>query len=152
MMCLCKRVHQSHWTRRTYFARIRCVLQEAKEVRVKGCKMIAWMGLAMMVSTRLWLGGVVQLSRERSLADRLLSQVRRCAACLRPLLVITDGWSAYPGSIRRAFREKVKHTKGVGRAGLHIWPQLHIGTVIKPTKNKRSVQITLQMAHVGGEN
>src|SRR5947207_13509151 len=78
---------------------------EADEIRVKGCKMIAWMGLAMMVSTRLWLGGVVQFSRDRCLADRLLSQVRRCAGCLQPLLVITDGWSAYPGSIRRAFRE-----------------------------------------------
>lgn len=43
---------------------------QADEIRVKGCKMIAWMGLAMMVSTRLWLGGVVQFSRDRSLADR----------------------------------------------------------------------------------
>ena len=89
---------------------------QADEIRVKGCKMIAWMGLAMMVSTRLWLGGVVQGSRDRHLADALLQQVRRCAACLRPLLVLTDGWSAYPNSILRAFREKVKLTKGVGRA------------------------------------
>jgi len=89
---------------------------QADEIRVKGCKMIAWMGLAMMVSTRLWLAGVVQESRDRHLADALLQQVRRCAACLRPLLVLTDGWSAYPNSIRRAFREKVKLTKGVGRA------------------------------------
>src|SRR5256885_1357135 len=120
---------------------------QADEIRVKGCKMIAWMGLAMMVSTRLWLGGVVQLSRDRSLADRLMSQVRRCAACLRPLLVLTDGWSAYPGSIRRAFREKVKRTAGVGRACLQVWPQLHIGTVIKRTQKKRIVEITRRMAH-----
>lgn len=109
--------------------------------------MIAWMGLAMMVSTRLWLGGVVQLSRDRSLADRLLSQVRRCAVCLHPLLVLTDGWSAYPGSIRRAFREKVKRTAGVGRACLQIWPELHIGTVIKRTEKKRVVEIARRMAH-----
>src|SRR5436305_7891078 len=120
---------------------------QADEIRVKGCKMIAWMGLAMMVSTRLWLGGVVQLSRDRGLADRLMSQVRRCAACLRPLLVLTDGWSAYPGSIRRAFREKVKQTAGVGRACLQVWPQLHIGTVIKRTEKKRVVEITRKMAH-----
>jgi hypothetical protein len=49
----------------------------------------------MMVSTRLWLGGVVQHSRDRHLADQLLQQVRRCAASLRPLLVLTDGWAAY---------------------------------------------------------
>ena len=120
---------------------------QADEIRVKGCKLMAWMGLAMMVSTRLWLGGVVQLSRDRTLADRLMSQVRRCAVSLRPLLVLTDGWSAYPNSIRRAFREKVKQTCGVGRACLQVWPQLHIGTVIKRTQKKRVVEITRQMAH-----
>jgi transposase-like protein len=68
---------------------------QADELRVKGCKMIAWMGLAMMGSTRMFLAGVVQLSRDRRLADRLMQQVRRCAACLRPLLGLTDGWAAY---------------------------------------------------------
>ncbi len=120
---------------------------QADEIRVKGCQMSAWMGLAMMVSTRLWLGGVVQLSRDRHLADTLMQQVRRCAASLRPLLVLTDGWSAYPGSIRRAFREKVKQTRGVGRACLQVWPELHIGTVIKRTEKKRVVEITRRMAH-----
>jgi transposase-like protein/IS1 family transposase len=120
---------------------------QADEIRVKGCKMIAWMGLAMMVSTRLWVAGVVQVSRDRSLADRLLSQVRRSAQALRPLLVLTDGWAAYPKSIRRAFREKVKQTKGPGRACLQVWPELHIGTVIKRTENKRVVEITRRMTH-----
>src|SRR5713226_2739156 len=120
---------------------------QADEIRVKGCKMIAWMGLAMMVSTRLWLAGVVQGSRDRHLADALLQQVRRCAACLRPLLVLTDGWSAYPNSIRRAFREKVKLTSGVGRARLQVWEDVHIGTVIKRTEKKRVVEITRKMAH-----
>src|SRR5438876_2070539 len=120
---------------------------QADEIRVKGCKMMAWMGLAMMVSTRMWLAGVVQESRDRHLADALLQQVRRCAACLRPLLVLTDGWSAYPNSIRRAFREKVKLTKGVGRACLQVWPELHIGTVIKRTEKKRVVEITRRMTH-----
>jgi IS1 family transposase len=100
-----------------------------------------------MISTRLWVAGAVQHSRDRGLADRLLSQVRRCAASLRPLLVLTDGWSAYPGSIRRAFREKVKRTPGVGRACWQVWPELHIGTVIKRTKKKRVVEITRRMAH-----
>ncbi len=64
---------------------------QADEMRVKGCQMIAWMGLAMMVSTRLWLGGVVQVTRDRKLADRLLSQVRTCCQPVRALLVCTDG-------------------------------------------------------------
>ena len=52
-----------------------------------------------------------------------------------------------PNSIRRAFREKVKKLAGVGRAALEVWPQLHIGTVIKRTEKKRVVEITRQMAH-----
>jgi IS1 family transposase len=138
----CQQVHQAVVQQ----GQLDLVQVQADEIRVKGCKMIAWMGLAMMVSTRLWLGGVVQLARDRGLADRLMSQVRRCAACLRPLLVLTDGWAAYPGSIRRAFREKVKQTAGVGRACLQVWPELHIGTVIKRTEKKRVVEITRRMA------
>jgi IS1 family transposase len=115
---------------------------QADEIRVKGRKMIAWMGLAMMVSTRLWLGGVVSLTRDRRLADRLLSQVRSCCQPLRALLVATDGWNAYPNSIRRAFRERVKEKAGPGRACLRVWPQLCIAVVIKRTEKKRVVEIT----------
>jgi hypothetical protein len=120
---------------------------QADEIRVRGRNMIAWMGLAMMVSTRLWLAGTVSLTRDKGLADTLLHQVRRSAQRLRPLLVLTDGWAAYPGSIRRAFREKVKKTAGVGRACLEVWPHLHIGTVIKRTEKKQVVEITRKMAH-----
>ena len=40
---------------------------QADEIRVKGRQMIAWMGLALLVSTRLWLGGVVSVTRETRL-------------------------------------------------------------------------------------
>src|SRR2546428_1049765 len=138
----CQKVHQEIVEQ----GRLDLMHVQADEIRVKGCKMIAWMGLAMMVSTRLWVAGVVQVSRDRSLADRLMSQVRRAAQVLRPLLVLTDGWAAYPNSILRAFREKVKLTTGVGRACLQVWPELHIGTVIKRTEKKRVVEITRRMA------
>jgi IS1 family transposase len=108
--------------------------------------MIVWMGLALMVSTRLWLAGVVSPTRETKLADRLMQQVRACGQALRAVLVCTDGWAAYPNSIRRAFRETVKLTSGRGRARLRVWPQLYIGTVIKCTVKKRVVEITRQMA------
>jgi hypothetical protein len=45
---------------------------QADEIRGKGCKMISWMAMAIMVSTRLWLGEAVSLSRDRRLADHLL--------------------------------------------------------------------------------
>jgi transposase-like protein/IS1 family transposase len=137
----CQEVHQAVVQQ----GQLDLVHVQADEIRVKGCKMIAWMGLAMMVSTRLWLGGVVSLTRDRNLADRLLRQVRSCGQPLRALLVCTDGWNAYPGSIRRAFREKVKQTAGRGRACLRVWPQVCIAVVIKRTEKKRVVEITRKM-------
>src|SRR5205823_11443634 len=115
---------------------------QADEIRVKGCKMIAWMGLAMEVSTRLWLAGVVSLQRDKTLADRLLEQVRACCRAVQALLIATDGWKAYPKSILRAFRDKVKKTAGRGRACLEVWPELCIATVIKRKQKKRVVEVT----------
>src|SRR5256886_12299656 len=99
----CQQIHQAVVHQR----HLDLVHAQADEIRVKGHKMIAWMGLAMMVSTRLWLGGVVSLTRDRSLADRLLAQVRACCQPGCGLLVSTDGWPAYPNSISRASRAKV---------------------------------------------
>jgi transposase-like protein/IS1 family transposase len=120
---------------------------QADEIRVKARGQIAWMGLAMMVSTRLWLAGVVSQTREKGLADHLLQQVRRCSQKMCALLVSTDGWSAYPNSIKRAFREKIKRTAGPGRCILEVWPQLHIGTVIKRTVKSHLQEVIRQMSH-----
>lgn len=114
---------------------------QADEIRAKGRKMVAWMGLALDAKSRLWLAGVVSLRRDRELADRLLRQVRACCQFVQALLVCTDGWNTYPKSIRRAFREKVKKKEGPGRACLEVWPNLCIATVIKHTKKKRVVQV-----------
>lgn len=137
----CQRLHQVLVEQ----AALDLVHVQADELRVKGRRMTAWMGLAMMVSTRLWLAGVVSLTRDTTLADRLLMQVRRCAQTLRPLLVCTDGWAAYPNSIRRAFREKLKRPGGRGRSKLIAWPEVLIATVIKHTKKRRVVEITRRM-------
>src|SRR5258706_6763616 len=69
---------------------------QADEIRVKGRSLIAWMGVSMMVSTRLWLGGVVSRTRDSALADRMMRQVRACSQGACALLVCTDGWAAYP--------------------------------------------------------
>jgi IS1 family transposase len=137
----CQKLHQAVVEQ----AALDLVHVQADEIRVKGRKLSAWMGLAMMVSTRLWLAGAISLSRDTCLADRLLRQVRACCQPLRPVLVCTDGWAAYPGSIRRAFREKVKRTVGRGRTALQVWPELLIATVIKHTRQKRVVEITRRM-------
>lgn len=139
----CQKLHQAVVEQ----ASLDLVHVQADEIRIKGRRMVAWMGLAMMVSSRLWLAGVVQFSRDRSLADQLLAQVRRCALAVRPLLVLTDGWKAYPRSIKRAFREKIKTPAQLGRARLQLWPELHIGTVIKRTQKKRVVEVIRRMAY-----
>jgi hypothetical protein len=137
----CQRVHQSL----VESGRLDLVHVQADELRVKGHKMIVWMGLALMVSTRLWLTGTLSLTRDKKLADRLKQQVRACGLPLRALLVCTDGLSVYPGSMMRAFREKIKRTAGLGRACLRLWPDLSIATVIKRTQNKRVVEVTRRL-------
>jgi IS1 family transposase len=139
----CQRVHQAVIEQ----GQLDLLHVQADEIRVKARGMVAWMGLAMMVSTRLWLGGVVGRTRDSALADRLLRQVRACSQAACALLVCTDGWAAYPNSIRRAFRDKVKRTAGCGRAALQVWSGLHIGTVIKQTVNKRLTAVVRQMSH-----
>lgn len=143
----CQQVHQAL----VETGQLDLVHVQVDEIRVKGCKIIPWMGLAMMISTRLWLAGTVSLTRERKLADCLMQQVRRCGQAARALLICTDGWAAYPNSIRRVFREKVKKTLGRGRACLQIWPDLHIGTVIKRTEKKRVIEVTRKMSHGSDE-
>lgn len=118
---------------------------QADELRVKGRSRIAWMGLSMMVSTRLWLGGVVSRTRDIALADRMMHQVRACSQAACALLVCTDGWAVYPNRIKKAFREKVKETAGRGRAWLHVWSQLCIATVIKRAEKKRVVEVSRKM-------
>jgi transposase-like protein/IS1 family transposase len=115
---------------------------QADEIRAKGRKLVIWIGMAMDATSRLWLAGVVSVRRDRELANRLLHQVRSCCQFVLGLLLCTDGWNAYPKSIIKAFREKVKKTEGRGRCCLEAWPELCIATVIKRTQKKRVVEIT----------
>ena len=114
---------------------------QADEIRVKTRAGILWMGLALLIESRLWIAGVVQPSRDRSLADRLLHQVRACAQAVSQILVCVDGWAAYPKAIVRTFREKVKPTSGKGRCSLQVWPHLLIGQVIKKQRKHRTVEV-----------
>src|SRR6266852_7425629 len=70
----CEQVHQALVEQ----GKLDLVQVQADEIRVKGRQMIVWMGLALMVSTRLWVAGVVSPTRDSKLADRLMQQVRAC--------------------------------------------------------------------------
>jgi hypothetical protein len=124
---------------------------QADEIRAKGRKIIVWMALAMDITTRLWLAGAVGQHRDRTLIDRLFQHVRACCHMVPGLLVSTDGFAAYPKSIVRAFREKVKKQAGPGRCRLQAWPDLCIATVIKHTKKKRIVEITRKLTRGASE-
>src|SRR5207237_4510969 len=110
---------------------------QADELRVKKQGGIVWMALAMMVRTRLWLGGEVSERRDLPLIRRLMERVRRCAAC-RPLLVCTDGLVSYIRAIRETFRDPI-HTGRGGRPRLRPWRHVFIAQVVKRYERRRVV-------------
>src|SRR5216683_8082929 len=111
---------------------------QADELRVKKQGGIVWMALAMMVKTRLWLGGEVSEQRDMTLIRRLIERVRRCAA-RRPLLVCTDGLVSYIRAIRETFRDPV-HTGTGGRPRLRPWRHVFIAQVVKRYERRRVVE------------
>jgi IS1 family transposase len=110
---------------------------QADELRVKKQGGIVWMALAMMVKTRLWLGGEVSAQRDMPLIRRLSERVHRCAAH-RPLLVCTDGLCTYIRAIRETFRDPVHTGKG-GRPRLRPWRNVLIAQVVKRYERRRVV-------------
>jgi len=73
---------------------------QADEIRVKGCQTIPWMAFALMVSTRLWLGGIVSLSRDRHLADQLWLMVK---AWVLPWDMVDKSTSPFQPPLRAGF-------------------------------------------------
>src|SRR5262250_1512188 len=111
---------------------------QADELRVKKQGGIVWMAFAMMIKTRLWLGGEVSEQRDLPLIRRLLKRVRRCAA-QRPLLICTDGLVSYIRAIRETFRDPVHTSKG-GRPRLRPWRNVLIAQVVKRYERRRVVE------------
>ena len=117
---------------------------QADEIRVKHQGGIAWLAMALQVSTRLWLGGVVSAHRDGKLITHLIEQVRRCAL-YRGLLFCVDGFSAYVSSIQKVFRTPVITGKR-GRPHLREWKHICIVQVIKQVSRKRVVGIIRRVA------
>src|SRR6266436_3428632 len=116
---------------------------QADEIRVKKQGGMVWMALAMMVCTRLWLGGEVSAQRDMPLIRRLIERVRRCAA-RRPLLVCTDGLVSYIRAIRETFRDPV-HTGTGGRPRLRPWRHVLLAQVVKRYERRRVVETARRM-------
>lgn len=111
------------------------------EIRVKQQGRITWMAMAVMVSTRLWLGGVVSLSRDATLITHLVEKVRACASALcSGLLFCTDGLKSYSRAIRLVFREAVP-TGAVGRRPLQAWKRIFMAQSVKQYEQGRMIGI-----------
>ena len=134
----CQQVHE-HWVEQP-----RDLGQvQADEIRVKIQGGILWMAMAIQVSTRLWLGGVLSTHRDTNLIRALIRKVRNCALC-RPLLFCVDGCRAYVEAIRQVFREPMRTGKP-GRPRLRPWDGIHIAQVVKQYARKHVVGVTRRL-------
>jgi transposase-like protein len=118
---------------------------QADEIRGKGQGLILWLAMAIQVSTRLWLGGVVSDHRDTQLLVALLHRVKRGMLC-RPVLFCVDGLRAYLGAIQRVFREPLQ-TGQVGRPRLRPWDGIHIAQVVKQYAGHRVVGVVRRVAY-----
>ncbi|HIE56440.1 MAG TPA: hypothetical protein EYP90_14935, partial [Chromatiaceae bacterium] len=109
---------------------------QADEIKVKTQQGAIWMALAIMVSPRLWLGGVISAKRDKGLIRALVGQIRRIAL-YRPLLIAVDGLPSYVKAFQEAFRTKLPRYGQSGRSKLRAWSELYIVQVIKKRSSGR---------------
>lgn len=103
---------------------------QADEIKVKVQGGTLWMGMLLMVASRLWLGGVVAAHRDLTFLRRLAA-IPRGMALYRPLLIAVDGLPGYAKAFRQAFRTNVS---GAGLKGTYRkipWPDIAIVRLIK---------------------
>ena len=106
---------------------------QADEIKGKAFGQNFWIAMAMMVSTRLWLGGAISPKRNLELIQALADQIRRIALC-RELLLAVDGLASYVKAFRRAFRTSFRERGAQGRPQLIAWPNIAIVQVVKQRK------------------
>jgi transposase-like protein len=123
----CQAVHEQKVER----AQLDVQQVQADEIKVKTFLGTVWMALAIMVSTRLWLGGVVSPHRDLELIQVLAHKIRKMALC-RPMLLAVDGLASYVTAFRQAFRTALPRRKGErGRPQLISWPHIAMVQVVK---------------------
>lgn len=104
---------------------------QADEIKAKKQDGHFWMALAIMVSTRLWLSGVVSDKRDLDLIQALTDKIKGIARC-QPWLLAVDGLASYVTAFRQAFRTALPRRPGeTGRPPLIAWPDIAIVQVVK---------------------
>ncbi len=108
---------------------------QADELRVRIVGGIVWLAMAISVPSRLWLGGVVSVTRDRALIHAALLRVR-ASGTIAAFLLCTDGLRSYPRQALRCFRQSVP-TGGRGRPRLLLMPGVLIAQAIKRYTRRR---------------
>jgi transposase-like protein len=118
---------------------------QADEIKVKTQSGWLWMAMALMVSTRLWLGGAVSAKRNETLIAALVAQIRSVALC-RQLLLAVDGLKSYVKVFQKAFRSPLRSGK-LGRPKLVAWREV---VIVQVVKKKTAGQFSIQRRIVQG--
>lgn len=110
---------------------------QAEEIRIKAVGAVYWLASALEVRSRLWLGGVISLHRDRELIRSLLELTGECAP-VEHILVLTDGLASYKSQALKVFRRPLRSGK-VGRRRLVLAEGVMVGGVIKRYQRRRRV-------------
>ena len=127
----CERVHE----RLVQAGAVTLGQVQADELRVRIVGGIVWLATGISVRSRLWLGGVVSVTRDRLLIRSLLTRVAACGP-VAAMLLCTDGLSSYPRQALRVFRQAV-YTGRRGRPRLVLPPGVQIAQMIKRYAKRR---------------
>jgi len=143
----CERVHR-HLVQAGQ-VRLGQVQADERRVRAGGRAggQAVWRAMAVSVTSRLWLGGVVRDRRDRHLIHALLTQVRACGA-VATRLWCSDGFTSYPTQALRVFRMAVL-TGTRGRPPLVIPDGLLIAQVVKQYAKRHLTAGAPRVAHGG---
>lgn len=96
----CQRLHEGELAQ----AELDLVQIQADELKIKTFAGVVWMGLVMMVSTRLWLGGAVSQRRDQNLLRRVFAFAARFGG-VGDLLIAVDGLNLYRNVIPQVFEQ-----------------------------------------------
>lgn len=122
---------------------------QADEIKVKCQGRNVWMALALMVSTRLRLNGVVSPERDMAHIQQLFAPLRTLAQC-QPLLVCLDGFRSYVKVIQKTFRAPLPRNGQGGRRKWVAWPNIVIAQGIK-TRLVRGLDLSQRIVQGSAE-
>jgi hypothetical protein len=119
---------------------------QADEIKVKTQGGRLWLAMAMMVSTRLWLGGAISRQRDKGLIQALADPIW-VIALRRPPLLAVDGRPSYVKTFQRAFRSKAPRWGQPGRRQLWSWSDV---AIVQGVKERTAGQLIIHRRIVPG--